>query len=787
MAEDYGLSAISDSLAKQNSLMRKRQEEELAQKNREGIANAEKARIADRSAKVSQDLVGQLAPLVGTVDKAEKARVEVETLRSSNNPLDFLDLIGKQVQNPQMYTQSGRQKSVAEATQIMNVKTQVASLQQAAFADLSQVVDASLASSGGALEASKLNELQNQELINAEITRVQTQSQTLAANQQLQEQKLAMMSEEETRAAYAASQGKPLNIGGITFSPGVLESRMLTMNDRNEIRENRAALQEAKKFELDRKLAKRELETMNIEELRPMILSGDPRFELSDIKATYDTKMAAQSEATARLGQEFQFQDFGARVTVPAMQDVERMTPAVPPNTPLAAALGTYKNSVGTVMQLTKPFTDQGLPIPLGVLTAANVAIAESKKQMDIAIDKEATLRSNGNKELKTIYAETYRGNPAPRDVIEQYLSDRLDKNEPLTAVLPPEVATSVQRRFNDIYGETVKRDGMMPNFDKKEARAEAIRQAITEGVGAKITERTQQLFTDQLDQPNHPLYGAVSKNQFLGLVSKADAEGIEFFRQNYGLTEDEMTRFIGGAEIEGKVNSSNVRDLQRIQNQSLYMQMDGIEAGLGKKYADWWSTQGTKFIGAVSQKRDLQAKQSGIQAMAMESFAGGMEQKQQAAYMQGMAEAYDSYDDRKAVRYNEMVSFDLDPGHRQAALLQFNPDLSDSEKKLFMKKFILPIIQEGKQKKLPYEGINAAIENAIDANMTQDPEVAKVMKKIAKNRSSEVEKMESVMTQPFWRQAPDQPRIGFQPNAWLRRTTAQSRYEWYRESLRGD
>lgn len=783
MAEDYGLAAVSDSLAKQNDLLRTRQAEEIAAKNRENIANQEKLRIAERSAKISGDLVGTLGPVLATVDKAEKARVEVETLKASNNPLDFLDLIGKQVQDPGMYTRAGRSKTVAEATQAMNVRTQVASLQQSALSDLSQTVDMSLKASGGALESAKLSELQNQELINSEIMRVQTQAQTINANNQLQDSQLAMMSEEETRAAYQKAGGQPINIGGITFAPGVLENRMLALDARKDAREARAAGEELKKMNLVERMAQRELETMSVEELRPMLLNGDPNFKGEWVQKVYDRKMQAQSESTSRLAKEFEYQDFGARVTVPAIQEIDRMSPAIPPNTPLAASLGNYKNQVGTVMQLTKQFTDKGLPVPIEVLGAAHVAVQESRKELDAAIDKEAGIRAAGNKDLKIIYSELYRGNAAPQETVESYLGEQLEKNQPLTAVLPAEVATSVQRRFGEIYSQNMK-EGMAMGigFDKKQAKADAIRQAITEGVGAKITERTQELFTKQLDQPNHPLYGAVTKQQYLGMVASADREGSALFQSQYGLNDEEMQRFMAGQAIPGKVNDSNVMDLQKIQNQTLFMKMDAIESGLGKKFADWWGTQGPGFIDQVSQQRQMEAKKSGIQAMAMETFAGDMERKQQAAHMQSVQEAYDGYDDRKAIRYNEMVSFDLNPSHRQAALLQFNKELSDSEKKTFMSKFILPIVREGQANKLSYEQINGAVENAIDSNMTQDPEVAKIMKKVAKNRSSEVEQMESVMTQPFWRAAPDEPRIGFQPNAWLRRTTAQRKYEWYRE-----
>lgn len=786
MAEDYGLANVNDSLKKQNDLLLKRQAEEQAQKTRENIANQEKQRIAESSSRISQDLVGNLSGLMGTIDKAEKGKAEVDALKASGNPLDMLDLIGKQITNPEVYTRKGRAAAVAESTQLINARTQAASIQQAALSDLSQVVDASLKSAGGALETAKLNELQNQEQIQSEMLRVQTQTQTLQNSRALAEQKLATMSEEETRVAYQKSEGKPLNIGGVMISPGDLENRMIMMDARKDAREARTAATELKNMNLAERMAQRELETMSIEELRPMLLNGSKDFKGEWIQQVYDRKMKAQSEQLSRLGKEFQYQDFSARVTVPAMEDAERMTPAIPKNTPLAAALDAHKNTVGTVMGMTKQFTDQGLPVPLEVNSAASVAITESRKELDTAIAKEAKLKANGNKELEEIYSEVYRGNPAPRDKVEQYVADRLDKNENLTAVLPEEVANSVRSRFNEIYSAKMKTGSMMPGFDKKQARAEAIQEAIAEGVGAKITERTQDLFQQQVMQPTNPLYGAVNPNQFLGMVAKADREGIAEFKSKYGLTDEEFARFTAGQRIEGKVGPENLTDLGIVQTQALYMQLDGIEAGLSKKYADWWAKQGNTFISQMAAGRAAMAQKDGIQAMTMETFAGPMEQRQTAAQMQVIADATESYDQRKAVRYNEMVSFDLNPGHRQAALLQFNKELNDAEKKQFMKGFILPIIRTGQEKNMSYEQINVAIESAIDAGQVEDPGLQKILKKVAKERTSQIEHLESVVSQPFWRAAPDQPRMGFQPQAWGRRTTATRAYEWYRESLEG-
>jgi hypothetical protein len=786
MANDFGLAAVTDSLKQQNDLMRKRQEEQLQQQARKAQVDQEKARIAASSARVTQGLVDSLAPLATTLDNTEKARVEVEQLRASNNPLDFLDLIGKQVTNPQMYTRAGRSKTLAEASQAANIRTQMASTQQAALSDLSQSLDANLAASGASLTSATMAEQQNAELIQAEIARVQTVTATLQSNQQMQDQRLAMMSEEEVRAAHAASGGKPIDIGGIVFAPGVLESRMVTLNERKHVRESRALAESNNKKELAKYLANKELESMNVEELRPMLLNGDSRYELADIKKVYDTKMGAQSEQLTRLSNEFQMQDFGARVTVPALQDIERMAPSIPKNTPLGHAFEAHRNTVGTITAASKTlFTDNNLPIPVEFSMTAFESIKQSQEALDKAIDKEATLRSAGNKDLKTIYTEIYRGNPAPQEAVETFARERLEKGEPLTAIFPAPVASAVTERFNSIYGAKMAASQGQLNVDKKQIKEEAIQQAITEGVGREITQRTQELFTIQLDDPTNPLYGSVSKNSFLGMVARADAEGDQAFMRAHGLSTDQLRDFKNGRPVEGLSDENSV-ELGLLQNQALFMQMDAVEVGLGRRYAEWWETQGPQFINKVSEGRQAQAKQQGLQAMTMETFAGTMERNQQAAYMQSLSDAVDSYDDAKASRYQQMISFDQNPGHRQAMLLNFDTTLTDSEKTLFYTKVIQPIIEEGKRQKLDYPEVNILVERAIDSGSTDDPEVTKVMRKVAKNRENELKKMDAMMDRPWWRSVGMALTPFKDPleRGWEQRVTSSEPYNWYKKII---
>lgn len=770
---DFGLSALSSSLTRQDELRAARQKQEqdmLAETER---ANQQKARIAQQSTAVSQQLAKDTTGLVDTLGKVESAKQEVDALRSSSNPLDMLSLIGKQVRDPTLYTREGRSKTVAEANQLLNAKTQVASIQQSALQDLSQLVDVNLAAKGAGLRSAQLSESQNQELIQAEVARVQTQAQTLAANNALQEQKLAMMSEEETRRVFETSKGQPIDVGGVILSPGLLEQRMQSLEDRQVMRDARESARDAKKLDLEKKIAKKELETMNVEELRPLLLNGDSRYDLADIKQVYDTKMNAKTADLERQTQLFKYSDFGASTLVPAIQDADRMSQAIPSNSPAGVALKAYQNSIGFVASRLKQFQDSGVPIPVEIIASADVALREEREKLDKAIDKEATLKSKGDKNLKDAYTNLFRGEPVDRASVTSAVQTRLEKGAPLDDILPPEVGKLVQTRYQEIFQDLQRKNSMNPlGSDKATIKQMAMQQAINEGIGTVITNRTQDLFTNQLKDPSNPLYGAMSPNTFLGMVAKADAEGTADFKRTYGLSDEEYTRFAKGEAIEGKVTSAQRAELGVIQSQRLLMQLDSVNPGLAKKYSEWWTTKGPAYAEKTQQDRIANATRSGLPDAAMETYAGDMEKEGQYAYMQVMSAAYDSYEGAKEERFNNMISFDYKPTHRQAALLQMDESLNDGERQAFMKKFIFPLMAQAREGNLDYEQTNALIEKAIDANVAEDPQVAKLLNKVAKNRSRITENVESIMSKPFWRAQ--------NPN--LRRALSVRKYAWYEE-----
>lgn len=783
-AMDFGLGGLTAAIQESANALRIKQQEELKTNQAREVANQQLSEISRKQAEVSQQLVESLTPVLQTVGAAEAGRVEQEKLRSSGDPMDFLTAIGNEIVDPGKYTRAGRTQRVAEATQQMNVATQVAGLKQAAMADLGKAVEANFTASQGGLDTATLTLQQQNELLQAEVTKVASQAQVLANQTSMQQTALMSMSSQQLKALAANAKGQPIDVGGIMIQPGILQERMEAIDERELLGEQRALTRESKRFELDAKLAKKELETMTVEELRPLLLQGSDKYNLADIESVYQTKQNAMTAAIERDSKIFQFTDFGASVLAPAIQDLERVLPNIPKGSPLESAASGYKTMLVAVTSGLQEYQKSGQPIPVEMIDAANKTLIAARESFDKRIEQEATFKSKGDKDLKDIYMETYRGNQPPQASVESAIQTRLKKGAPLEDVLPPKEAKRISQLYTEKFQTIKKANQFNSDLKDDDIKQMAIQQAMEQGVKESITARTEGIIAGQVFAPDHPLAGRFSPEQLVGVMGSADQRGLATFQQTYSLSDEEMGSFLAGNPVPGKVTQADAAVLARIQTQELMLELDSKESGLGRRFADWWVKSGTTYVQQTQAKNAAAASATGVQAQVMEGFANKIESEQMGAYSMILANAAEDYDGKKSERYQQMISFDLNPSHRQAALLQFDDSLTDGERQTFMKGFILPIVSEAQKAGKDYDDTNAMIEQAIDANMAPDPQIAKILKKVAQTRPKIVNNLESVMGNTFWRPGPGQPRMGFQPQAWLRRTVAQRSYAWYEQLM---
>jgi hypothetical protein len=116
---------------------------------------------------------------------------------------------------------------------------------------------------------------------------------------------------------------------------------------------------------------------------------------------------------------------------------------------------------------------------------------------------------------------------------------------------------------------------------------------------------------------------------------------------------------------------------------------------------------------------------------------------------------AQDAYKNRQQEQRSKWVSYDLDPANRQAALLQFTPELSDQEKTDAMQKFILPIVDKGKKDGLAYDQINSLVEDSLATAETNEvvkanPGLKKALQKILAARGPVVTQLEALTDSPW-------------------------------------
>jgi hypothetical protein len=739
----------------QQNLQSGRQDAEQDFLQKQNAATEAKAKIAHSSAAITNDLLASFGDLAAVVDRNKAAADEQRAKMSSGNPLDAIEAIGNQIIDPSLYTRAGRQKTLNETQQYVNAKVAIAGAQQDALTALSNRVDADLLVAGQPLAQAKLNEQQGMERIQTERLKNAAIAENLATNTQMQQTALMNLDSTQIAALKQKANGQPVDVGGILIQPGILQERADQLAQRQDMIEARENALELKKAEQAKKLNRKILETHSLEELRPMLLSGDPtgQFDLKDIQEVYGIKQQAQSDAIERASQGLQLGNFMSSIVVPTDSQVQTMRGTVPQGTPLAAEVDKLDFTNQMVAKTIKQYEDAGVQPPIEVLTMANEAIQKGKEDVNKAIDKQATLAARGDSNMKELYTERFRGNPLPAPSVEAAIQTRLSNNKPLTDVLPKEVADEVQRLYRDKVQKltAASKIGGIGTADKKAIEQQAQTEALNEAVANTIQNRTNGLLTDQIDIPGNPLAGVIDKGGFLTMVAAADAEGKTILQQRYQLTDEEMQRALQGETIPGKTPGDIRADLGLIQNTQLFFKLDTQQAGLAQKYAAWWNLQGDSYINQRAQQNTLGAGAKDLQSQALESFATPIELQGSQAYRSSIGGAASYYGQAKDEKYQQMITFDSNPTYRQAVLLQMDKDLTNPEKTAFMQNFIMPIVADAKNNGKDFNETNKMIEQALDMGVAPDPQTQKILNKIVRNRPTVNAQLDAMTTNPWW------------------------------------
>lgn len=791
---DFGLNNLTDAFDRQKNLQSARQEQEQDYQQKQNAATAAKARIADSSAKITNDLLGSFADLQKTLDANKNAAAEQAAKFSSGNPMDAIEAIGNQILDPSTYTRQGRQKKLNEVQQDVNGRVAIAGAQQNALAALSATVDADLAVAGAPLAQAKLNENQGMERIETARLEQAARAQNLATNTQMQQVALMNLDSTQVAALKQKANGQPIDVGGVLIQPGLLQERSDQLDQRQDLinaREN--ALAVSKQEQAD-KANRKILETYSIPELRGMLQTGDPtgQFKLNDIQQVYGIKQQAASDEIARVAQGLQLGNFMDAVVLPTDDQVKTMQQTVPQGTPLAAEVDSLNFTNNMVAKMIGQYKDAGKEVPIEVMTMANDSIQKAKERVNTQIEKQATLMARGDKDMKELHMERLRGNPLPAATVQSAIQSRLSDNKPLTDILPKDVADDVSRRYREKV-QKLKASSManaaFGTVDKKAIEAQAQSEAINEAAAASVQNRTVNLLTGQLDIPGNPLNGIVSKGAFLDLVAQSDQEGKAALQSRLGLTDEEMTRALNGEVIPGKAESDIRPELALAQNTQLFFKLDTQEAGLAQKYAAWWSLQGDKYIQGQIQQNVLGPGNKDLQSQALESFATPIQAQGSQAYQASVSAAQNYYGQAKEEKYKQMITFGSNPTYRQAVLLQLDKTLTNPEKTQFMTNFILPIVKSVRENSNDsstlYEETNKAIEQAIDMGVAADPQTQKILNKVVRERPEMNRLLDTTISNPWWDSAFPGVSASTVQSARVINTTKGLDYDWFQNLMK--
>jgi hypothetical protein len=350
-----------------------------------------------------------------------------------------------------------------------------------------------------------------------------------------------------------------------------------------------------------------------------------------------------------------------------------------------------------------------------------------------------------------------YRGEPAPQAAVQNAVTERLEKNRSLSDVFPPATAALIEKKYREKLTKKGPVDFLNPTTaeDQRIRKQQAQDEAVQEGIRESMADREDARMIGQLKQPGNPLSTLYDPTSLIGEIKAADDEGEATFMRLNNISPDQMNQLRAGKDIpaesrsDGGFSAARARtELYQMQNQALFIRLDTKQPGISTKYVEWWTKNADAYGRDTMQKRTEVTPQGGVQQAAFDTYANDIEYQGTQDYAASIYEAHQSYDTRKEQMRKDMFSFGLDPVQKQATMLQFDKTLTDSERKAFMKGFVNPIIEDAKKKGLDFHATNSLIEKAIESNVTSDPEIAKLLKKVGKERESINQNLEMVVNQ---------------------------------------
>lgn len=767
-----------------------------------GLAQASKA-VADNSLKAHGYLFA---------DSAELARIEEEAIRLSNssNPGDRLSLYFKQLRDPR-YTLAYNSQRQTKLVQTSEVMSHEVSLKQQAYArqldmlkrqtDIDNAnLDFSMLPLKHRQEMATLSKDQGDAAVASLADVLKTRAAMVAQDNLMQDQVIAGLSTEQVNQAHGDAVKSPegkINVGGVDLSLGILETAKAAREERDFLSATRVLTAKAQADEATRKTEeirkKRLLQTFSPEELTQIQLNGgrwkdstgnDEIFDMKDVKEQYAMKKEAVDR---RIDENFKFTMIGDGRDMILQHDniVKRMPPAEP-GTPLWDLTQGYRRAITASaqhMQTMKP----GTPEFNEMAAIVDDQLTKAREAVNKGIDEAAKREGAGNTFRTAMAKARLSGEPAPIDLIEGEIMNRLPKGastaDIIGATAAGELSRSYQAALRDLTAQEDALAMKTPGFggtDIATRKQQAAAIAWEKTIQKMALPPSQEGVAAQTLDPTHPLYSRVTPGRFNAMEYESNAQGENEFAQAYKFDPAAMDKLKNGETVNGINIASVGGEITVLQASALFQRIASeFDIPTAEAVASWWAGKdGRTFIGRFVDTLSLTAsKQTPAEYTSRSVTASAVQRNLEAWGQMAQSGIRDFLQDRLKRDVAHFQAFGNEPTNYQVAALTRDESLTDMDRQDIWRGIIAPILAESKQKGLNYKDTNFAVEQALRAANPTDVVQKGLLKRLQKNRQAslgEVDKVVELQTysNPFSQMPPRLTsfrNMNFGPIAWFK------------------
>jgi hypothetical protein len=792
----FDIGSFTESFTRQQELAAERQKlEREALKNNDVTAKALEM-MTQKSLNAKGEFVQGIADQVSSFKSIDSARVRQETLQNSGNLIDELQAMEDAMLNPGMATSEGRARKRAEiGANIQMLQTQNAA-EQDLIASQMDLIKLKGENKNADYKKAKLVELQGQEMLDAEANRQRTIAEGVARNNEVRQQILFGMTKEQVvTARESVDASGNTQIMGIDFPKAILDRRIAEIDEADFNNQLKALKLGADNQELQDKINQRILRTFSMSQLQALKAGQIVEQQVNGQKIQYTqadfSTAGIMEELTAKsnvMNQQNETQlkalQFGDILSDIAGKYgeykllFERAQPGSEVRKLAANQLTDFNKAYNYVSYLEQQYKENPTPENFVALTNNKAALAAKiQKQTendDAQITKQADRLGKGNKELASANNAYLRGMPINEPDVRKFSVDNLINGIQPTDMIPPEMAKIAQKEYTRLLNERTA-DVLADTTPDKSVKREIANQALDIAANQQAQGATDDFLGGQADGQNaNPILQnnpvmqlrdwqgkkVFDRSKFLAFVAQADKNGNdEFLKGNTWLTPEDLLKFERGESVTRENQTMTAQQAfeqrQALVNQHFLMMLDQTKPGLADQYIQWWADNGNSYAANFESQYIDSSSAKSLQEGSVAALAGAQVANGIRNYRIGIEMAQDAYKNRQQEQRSKWVSYDLDPANRQAALLQFTPELSDQEKTDAMQKFILPIVDKGKKDGLAYDQINSLVEDSLATAETNEvvkanPGLKKALQKILAARGPVVTQLEALTDSPW-------------------------------------